>query len=229
VVKISDAYEFPVKPGTPEWAALESHDQMLQACQVPENLLRRMSTKGLVETVLNYPLYGDMLAYLDLQEGFDNVAANFNGLSELLKRSDAGTALLERYRSMNPLAIDKGWTSEERGQYDARFTYIEILLAQEAILNKLTETERRDLLVEAIKKMDEKQQLADVYGHFGQERTAWVMARILQCENYTPFTKQANEDPLLQDFIKTGTIATDAVLGSILVHARQFLVMGAEP
>lgn len=32
----SDAYEFPVKPGTPEWATLQSHAEMLRVCQIPE-------------------------------------------------------------------------------------------------------------------------------------------------------------------------------------------------
>ena len=57
-----EAYTFPVKPGTDEWKALGSHDQMLAVCEIPENILTIMSTTALVETVLNYPLIGDWFA-----------------------------------------------------------------------------------------------------------------------------------------------------------------------
>ena len=59
----SDAYDYPVKPGTDAWKALGSHEDMLNACQIPETTLNRMSTAGLVETVLNYPLFGDAWAW----------------------------------------------------------------------------------------------------------------------------------------------------------------------
>ena len=66
----SDAYDYPVKPGTDAWKALGSHADMLNACQIPETTLNRMSTAGLVETVLNYPLFGDAWAWDNPQEGF---------------------------------------------------------------------------------------------------------------------------------------------------------------
>ena len=60
---ITDAYEYPVKPGTDAWRAFTTHEEMLKACQIPESTLHAMSTEGLVETVLNYPLFNDVLAY----------------------------------------------------------------------------------------------------------------------------------------------------------------------
>ena len=76
----SSAYDYPVKPGTPEWKALTSHSQMQEVCQIPADVLENMPTKALVQTCLDYPLYGDMLAYDNTQEGFDQVTAGFNGL-----------------------------------------------------------------------------------------------------------------------------------------------------
>lgn len=217
----TDVYDFPMKPGTPAWEALNSHDEMLKVCQIPEETLRRMSTEGLVETVLNYPLYGDMLAYFDLQEGFDSVARSFSGLSELLKRKDAGSVLLTKYRMMDPGAINQTWTLDQQGQYDARFTYIEMLLAQEAILAKLTATQQRDLLAEALRKSQSKQRHAEIYGHFGLERTTLLMGRILQRENY--IMQKKIEDIALQEFLRSGTVTTDVVLDEILSQAQEFL------
>ena len=81
----TDAYDFPIKPGTPEWAALKSHEEMLQVCQVPESILQEMSTEGLIETCLNYPLYWEWLAYSNLQQGFETVASRFSPVLDCLE------------------------------------------------------------------------------------------------------------------------------------------------
>ena len=89
---VSDVYDYPVKPGTAAWKTLGGHVEMLKACQIPQSKLNTLSTAVLVETVLNYPLFLDALAYNWPQEGFNAVSGQFNGLQELLKRKDAGTS-----------------------------------------------------------------------------------------------------------------------------------------
>jgi hypothetical protein len=164
-----------------------------------------------------------MFAYLNLQEGFNSVASSFNGLSELMNRKDAGSALLNKYRAMNPEAIDKSWSLEQQGQYDTGFTYIEMLMAQDAILANLTETERHDLLAEALKKSQGKQKYAEIYGQFGLERTVLLMGRILQKENFAPFNQKVLEDTTLRAFLGDGTTATDTILDKIFSQAKEFL------
>jgi len=219
----TDAYDFPVKPGTEAWKALETHAEMLEISRIPEAALQGMSTEGLVETVLSHPLYGDMLAYNSLQQGFNAVVSGFNGLPELLNRQDAGTELLARYRAMNPAAIEESWTLEQQGKYDMSFTYIEMLLAQDAILDSLTETQRRDLLAEALAKSQSKQQYAKIYGQFGQERTALLIGRALQQTNADAFNQKVMENAVLKDFLDDGTFASVEVLNEIFSQAQQFL------
>ncbi len=55
----------------------------------------------MVSTVLDYPLLLDALAFNNVQEGFELVASRFNGLTELIRRPDAGAALLNRYGAMD--------------------------------------------------------------------------------------------------------------------------------
>jgi hypothetical protein len=221
--EIIDVYDFPVKPGSQEWAAFTSHDEMSKICQIPEALLSKMSTKGLVETVLNYPLYGDMLAYNSIQKGFDAVVSGFNGLQELLKREDAGTMLLAKYHALNPAAIDKSWSLEQQGKLAMDFMYIEMLLSQDAILANLTEVELRDLLAEAMVKAQAKQQYAEIYGQFSQERTALLMGRVLRHTNYGNFRQKMQEDTMLSTFVNDGTIATGTALEEIFLQTQQFL------
>lgn len=50
-----DSYNFPIRPGTEEWISLDSYEARLNAYNIPEDILRNMSTLGLVETCLIYP------------------------------------------------------------------------------------------------------------------------------------------------------------------------------
>jgi len=54
------------------------------------------------------------------------VSSNFNGLTELLNRPDAGSELLMTYQTMNPLAMNAHWTDVQKGQFSFSFAYIEI-------------------------------------------------------------------------------------------------------
>jgi hypothetical protein len=70
----SDAYIYPIFPGTPQWANLASYDEMLQAVQIPDPVLKSISTWGLLESCFNYPLYGDFAAFNN-QVGYFNVSS----------------------------------------------------------------------------------------------------------------------------------------------------------
>jgi len=220
----NDAYDFPVKPGTEEWKTFQTHNEMLKACQIPERILNNMSTAALVETVLNYPLLLDMMAYNNIQYGFDQVASRFNGLQELLNREDTGTELIARYHTMDPVAIEDDWTDVEKGLYSFHFRNIEVTLAQEPILKNLTSAQRLDLLEESFIKYQGKRQLVDIYGKLGLESSVRLMGMILSHqENYASFIQKISEDIRLQAFLSSGSFSNDLVLSEILSQAEQFL------
>ena len=81
-------YEYPVTPVDKEWGEFSSHQEMLDHCQLPEECVKAMTTEQLFDTVLKYPLLIDILFYDDVISGISEVAKQFNGLDELLKRED---------------------------------------------------------------------------------------------------------------------------------------------
>lgn len=156
----NDVYEYPVKPGSERWKALRNHEEMLEACQIPDDILKNISTAGLVETVLSYPMYGDMLLLSSnlekgLEIGFAVMSDRFNGFSELYKRKDARALLLARYRGMDPAL--------KQGDYIFNFIYIEALLLQKPILSSLTAQQRQELREVALEKYRAKKAI-DSYG-----------------------------------------------------------------
>ena len=81
-------YKYPVRPGTEEWARLDGHGAMLEACELPEEWLKA-DTATLLGCVLTYPLLAD--AFMSSTFGANPaevLAEEFDGMKELLKRDD---------------------------------------------------------------------------------------------------------------------------------------------
>lgn len=87
-------YVFPVTPGSSEWKSLSSREEMLDACQIPEDRLASMTTEALLETVLHYPLILDFMAFNSYKSAYKVMSDNFNGFRELFSREDAHTVIL---------------------------------------------------------------------------------------------------------------------------------------
>jgi len=85
---ITEPYDYPIIPGTNEWKSLTSHKQMIEACKIPENILKNMTTEALFETMMNYPLLSDMLFYDDKDLGYKIMKENCSLFNELFSRSD---------------------------------------------------------------------------------------------------------------------------------------------
>ena len=217
----SDTYVFPVKPGTPAWAALQSGAEMVAVCQVPATTLRSMSTEGLIATCLDYPLLFDMTLANSLQRGARAVMSNFNGFGELQSRPTAAALLLDRYQRMRAACLPK---ADQRGAYSFTFSYVEMIVAQDEYLNQLSSAQRRVLLQETLNKYVEKQPYTDdVYGIFGLKTTALVMARIMQAERYAPFLTALSSNTALQVFITDVNLqGNPETLDVVVNHAKQF-------
>jgi hypothetical protein len=149
---VNTPYDFPIKPGTARWGELNSHTDMINACQIPKTLLPHLTDSALVATCLDYPLFGDFLAFNDMQVGFEGVIANFNGLYELIQRGEAAQEALAVYKDMRDDVPLGSSDSDE----PFRHLYIEMLLCQKDIRASLNGTQKKELLREAVKKYTAK-------------------------------------------------------------------------
>ncbi len=67
----TDQYDFPIKQGSKEWEQIGSIEKRITMLQIPETLLFRISTEGLLETCLAFPYLTDILFYDNYQIGFE--------------------------------------------------------------------------------------------------------------------------------------------------------------
>lgn len=94
---ITSAYEFPVTPKSEEWKNYPTRQARVEVCQIPENMLNKMTTEALLETVMNYPFLPDYLAHDDYMTAARKFENEFNGFRELFSREDLTEHLLEKY------------------------------------------------------------------------------------------------------------------------------------
>lgn len=91
-------WDYPVKPGMEEWKQLQTNREMLDACQIPENILSSLSTKELAAVCLQYPLLiTTMFSFNIPDNGIDVLFDEFNGIRELYKRDGGAAELLDLY------------------------------------------------------------------------------------------------------------------------------------
>lgn len=171
----SSAYDFPVKPGTNAWKRLKDREERIAFCQIPENVLYTMTTENLIETVLNYPFLMEIYCYDTYHQGFHAVLRNFNGLAELLCRDDAAHMLLEKYKQTE-VAKD----AKTAANNIFTLANIEIILAQNEILEKFHYLKRAELETEARKKYAAKTKHPYLYGM----TTATFMSAVSKREDY---------------------------------------------
>ncbi|MCG8348419.1 MAG: hypothetical protein MI924_11650 [Chloroflexales bacterium] len=214
-----DSYDYPIKPGSVEWKSFKTHDQKVAAIQIPPERLKAMSTAGIVETVLNYPLLGDILLFNSIQQGYDRVSGQFNGIAELYQRRDAGAVLVANYQTMDAIAII---SQSERGDSSASWGlfYTQILLAQPEILAMLSVAERNLLLKDAVQKLQAQREQVEGPGILQKEATALLIARLLEAQQEPAFQQKVQRDQSIGKFLRAGGPSTLSVIEEVYVSGE---------
>jgi hypothetical protein len=175
------SWDYPIKPGSKEWDEREDRGNFmagLRIMNIPSDTLKSINTDHLVKVCLHYPFWPQVFSRNSLQEGYDFLKNNFNGFRELENRPNAAEFILQEYKKMDPADFKPGSTLAQKGEYMARFTFIELLLAQHEIINNVNEDIKRKIIEESLKKFQEKIMIRS-YGIEGLVTTAYIMARFV--------------------------------------------------
>ena len=204
---------YPTQPGTPAWAALTSHEDMVNATQLPDGVTKALSTDELASAALDYPLLTDALAFNNLQHGLEIVIGRSNALTALMNRPDAGIALLERYAALQ-IQPSKTASELQAGDHTLAVWRVESLLAQPKVLGTLSEEQLEAALRIAQDKHAAKVAEASIYGRVGLEPTAVLLGRALAVREGWDW----RQTPLLRDAITHSSTALDEVMPAVERH-----------
>ena len=111
------AWEFPIKPGTEGWKAVEGRQKRISLLQIPGNILHKLTTQELLELCLDFPYTPDVSFFDKPVNGLETQERNFNGFSELFRRNDVLPALLDKYHEYNPDNLMKEWSTSQKGRF----------------------------------------------------------------------------------------------------------------
>ena len=136
-------WDYPVKPGMPEWAELKSRDERVVACQIPENILSCLSTENLIRLCLQYPLFFDVYLFNCLDNGLNALFNNFNGVRELYEREDVLIELLKYYQS---IIQDISISNADNVEFNISVSNVELLLSRYQSANKDITEDYKEIL-----------------------------------------------------------------------------------
>jgi len=177
--ELDDIYKYPVPDYDSEEWKQRTPEDVKAFYQIPEDVLKKLSTKVLIQAYLDYPLLGLIGAYNSPQDGFNVVRKQFNGIDELYKREDIEIEAIKFFQNMDPGAYDVNWESLEIGKFAHRIYFIELLFAQEDFLSKLQMKNVKLFLSDALKKLELKRKHSDVYSNYQIAGTACLIARVI--------------------------------------------------
>jgi len=219
--EIPAPYNFRIKPGTESWRKLETHDEMIKVCRIPNDTLKRLTTAALLETSLSYPLMMDFLASNNIKSGFDNTYKAFNGYQELMNRPDFASTLIRYYQSLDIARVNTIPTLADKGYYSNKVCVVELFFGTSGFVNSLGAANRKQLVALLLDKLSAKTKHADVYGFTGQVSAVYAMANVMAVsESKQEILKKEGLNAFKTQLIfKDGT-----VLNEIISLAKAFIL-----
>lgn len=148
-------YHYPIVPGTQEWGMLNSYAEMVEVCSIPKDILNSISTKELIELVMEYPLLSELyLVGANEADGFAVMQMNFNGLAELMERSDLIDVMMDTYKKQDVLKI----ADDEVFYTIAQTELMELILTDKKVVERMDKSVKQKFADLAYQKYIEKQQ-----------------------------------------------------------------------
>ena len=206
VLRSGILWDYPLRPGMEEWKLLETEQERIDALQVPEDILSKLSSDDIVRLCITFPSFGHFTAFNTPQDGFSIMLSRYNIFGYLLSQKDIGKSLIEAYKDADLSGFKKFPYSNEF--WPIKLYYIELLLAQKEILQILSLEEKLELVSEAKTKFSKKidnEVFSSLPGIYFSIR---IIANILEVEEYPEFLASSKRDATTQ-LIQTGWCFND--------------------
>jgi len=201
---IDQVYSFK-KLSNPEiWKTFNNLEEMQKAAQIPEHLLKVMSTENLAKTCLNYPLFFIYTAYNNEIDGIKVIMNSFNGFIELKKRTDAAHELIKLYSSLE-VPTNGRYSIATKADLSAKKTllhlgYLELVLSSEEISNNISNQDLNELHNMVLDKYQIKIDNPQTYSMFSIKKSLLLGAKVVLLED----NSNSQDHLLLKEFISNG-------------------------
>lgn len=165
--KVTSGYfEYPMKSGDGKWEQMNSVEERITALQIPEAILTSIPTERLLDICLDFPYLLDVLFYDDYQKGLEALKKEFNGFNELFNRKDLGKCALAKCKNFST-QLDQlnGKRDIEKGQFSFQSFVLELIIAQDNVIESFSDDDEKVLLDLTIQNMELKTNHADIFSN----------------------------------------------------------------
>lgn len=199
-------YNFPIRSG------------ILDSLQIPDHVLDTISTEALIKTCLNFPCFLNILftsSCNDIQGTFEFYIEHFNGFNTLYKRNDVSYKLLERYMCCG---LEDKYTSTLVTGETYIYYFLEIMLAQNKIIEKLNEKNKKILFKKVLETYETNLTNLNGFSVF----SSLILGRIMVIDEFQPFISEYNKNVYLQGFLSSGFHGFDNSVFSTIEQCAKF-------
>ena len=225
---VTNKYFYPIQYGTEEWNKIHP-DEWINACQLPDEVLKSISSLGLIRSFIDTP-YPIHLIYLTASHlplaTARGIYFDFNSLNELLIREDGAQSLMIFYAAtkldcVESLYANKNWNDIWNFSY--RLTTIEYLFTLPEIIDKLS-LENKKTVVEVLlanyRKWLRLNNDNPQNGHNGRLLTVMVW---LMYDDMLPSFDRKTLD-LLKENTFPNEVSFNDICDGIIAYAEKFIV-----
>jgi hypothetical protein len=223
----SDIYAYPITGG-PEWEALfgtEGHDDRAKACEVPADVLAKMSTKGLVYTCLNYPLNHELMMVNSPQRAFRFLISNSNAYQALFLRKDAVEVLLEVFDELSPASFKKYSSIEDEGALERfrQFNALGHLIGQPEFIDQMDVRTRKQLVEKCASRIQSFAEQPEKFGSVSTISYTYPLAVSIAKDNATMRSASPEFTERINNLVETGMIDTEETMTSVMEAANNIV------
>ena len=222
---IADAqeYKYPVVPGTTAWKSINSHDEMIKVCQLPDDYLQKATSRDLFQTCLNYPLLFDILSYENPAIGFEKVSKQFNGFAEFFKRNDAAEAVFQTFKKNDLKSIIAIKDENDKGRATLLLSILDIILTTEPILAQTDSKKKLLLLEEFYTSYQFKEKEKETFGSIGIMTSSYGASKVLTSLNDQTWLNRKAADKKIAQFSDNMFLSTPETMEEIMTNVKRKL------
>ena len=198
----TDVYQYPYVPNTPEWLELHNHgtQAVYAALEIPESILKNMSSAGLVQTFLYYPYCAEFMLssstyWIAFEWELENHPTTKDIYAVLRNRSDAARAVMYVFK-----------TYDFKGDHlfpEMEFMALHMMASVDDIYGKLSIDEKRVAVAIVLQRLDEWHREIDAFDGHMTKLASFLVGRIMRSVKYEPLMKLLNSDDKLNSFLDT--------------------------
>jgi hypothetical protein len=211
---VSDKYTYPIVPGMIEW---NTSEDVFPYVQLPEDVLKSISTLGLIDALVKAPLFSGlyMLSSSPPIDTWHRHYDRFNSATELFNRKDAGDELIKYYKVVCFDYFNSNDENFRPFEMSERIFGLEFLFTKQEILDKISHQKKQALVADILSKYKQPDFWADWIEHW---RIGIPLAFIMKSDDFSPMVKyyQDNAD------ISYGYISKEQ-LDTIISYANDYV------